>query len=198
MITKTGILGLLVLMIIASYNDEQRKLEIFSVYFSDSKEFPERKWNYTADTVKVWYDEKKGEAIKRIKGKPSLSGWKQWDKEMNSTSKYDSIWYDKRERAIKGYFYENNDFYKLIGKGPTKTLRTYWFDDKEKIHEILYYWIPEENTTTSEYLKPIVEWAKQIDSIEISKLYPNGQIIPSKDNAIQWKKLLHRYNNRHH
>jgi hypothetical protein len=83
--------------------------------------------------------------------------------------------------------------YKLIGKSPTKTLRTYWLDQNYKIYEILLYWIPEENTETGEHLEPIVEWALQNDSLEIQQLYPNGRIVPSSENARRWKKLLRKY-----
>ncbi len=37
-----------------------------------------------------------------------------------------------------GFFYENNDFYLLIRKPPTKTLRTYTFNDNNKFQKFLF------------------------------------------------------------
>ena len=174
-------------------NQESRSLRQFHRYYTAIKEDSDNRWRFTADTVKLWFDDKDGQPTLQFKGKKSTGKWKEWDKAMNSSSKYDSIWFDTNENAVKGYFFENNDFYKLIGKSPTKTLRTYWLDENNKIQEILMYWIPEENTTTGEHLKPIIEWALKNDSVEIQQLYPNSRIVPSAENAIRWKRLLRKY-----
>lgn len=174
--------------------EDSDSLRLFRNYYTALKEDSDDRWNFTTDTVKLWFDDKNGQPVLQIKGKKSTGQWREWDKEMNSRSSYDSIWFNKSENAIKGYFLENNEFYALIGKSPTKTLRTYWLDQNDKIDEILIYWIPEENTTTGEHLNPIVEWALVNDSIEIQQLYPNGRIVPSGKNARRWKKLLQRYN----
>ena len=111
-------------------NREKTLIDSFHKYASTLKNNPEGKWNFTTDTVKLWFDDKNGNPILQIKGKKSTSPWKAWDEEMHSSTDYDSIWFDKNENTVKGYFYENNDFYSLIGKPPTKTLRTYWFDNE--------------------------------------------------------------------
>lgn len=197
MLSIKNILILLIIMIITSCksNDQaSREISIFKNYYEAAKDGGDEKWNYTEDTVRQWFDDKNGDPIVQVKGQASTGRWKEWDEEMNANSYYDSIWYNEAENAVQGYFYENNDFYQLIGKGPTKTLRTYWFDNNDKINEFLIYWIPEENTTTTENLKPIVEWAMKNDSTEIMELYPDNRIIPSRENAIRWKVLLTRYN----
>lgn len=197
MLSIKNILILLIIMIITSCksNDQApREISIFKNYYEAAKDGGDEKWNYTEDTVRQWFDDKNGDPIVQVKGQASTGRWKEWDEEMNANSYYDSIWYNEAENAVQGYFYENNDFYQLIGKGPTKTLRTYWFDNNDKINEFLIYWIPEENTTTTENLKPIVEWAMKNDSTEIMELYPDNRIIPSRENAIRWKVLLTRYN----
>jgi hypothetical protein len=172
---------------------ESVQLELFREYYAAYKAGSEDKWNFTADTVKLWFDDKNSRPILQIKGKKPAGKWKEWDEEMNATSSYDSLWFDKDEHSIKGYFQENNDFYELIGKSSTKTLQTYWLNHNNKIYEILIYWIPEENTTTGEHLKPIIEWAMENDSIEIQHLSPDNSIIPSRENARKWKKILERY-----
>lgn len=197
-IVKNSILIILLLFVFAvscdTKNGRKDILNDFAEYFEASKADSKTKWDYTSDTVKVWFDEKNGTPSKQIKGEKSSGKWKEWDEQMHSSSQYDTIWYDNSEHAVKGYFYENNDLYDLIGKSPTKTLRTYWLNSENKIYEILIYWIPEENTTTSHHLKPIIAWALKNDSLEIMELYPNGRIIPSKENALRWKKLLKKYN----
>ena len=186
--------GIIALLAACNSGQEQDDpLTNFRNYYSAVKEDPEIKWHYTTDTVKLWFDNKEGQPALQVKGKSSTGKWKEWDSVMNATARYDSIWYDNDEKAIKGFFYEDNDFYQLIGKSPTKTSQTYWLDEDNKIKEVLIYWIPEENTSTAEHLKPIVDWAFQYDSAAISALYPNGQIVPSKENAIRWKELLEKY-----
>lgn len=192
--------SLLIITLIGAVScNKQRNdgLKLFADYYSAVKENSDKQWNYTSDTVKLWFDEKSGEPILQIKGDKSTGKWKEWDIELNSTSSYDSLWLDQENNVIMGYFYENNDFYELIGKAPTKTLRTYWLNEQTKINEILIYWIPDDNTTTSKHLKPIKEWALENDSIEINQLYPDNTIIPSRENARRWKKLLNNYNESH-
>lgn len=173
---------------------QKNLLSLFKAYYQTTKENSDNRWNYTTAAVKLWFDDKNGKPILQVKGKKSSGKWKDWDEEMNSTSHYECLRVDEKENAVKGYFFENNDFYELIGKPPTKTLRTFWFDKNNKIYEILIYWIPEENRVTSEYLKPVVEWAEKNHPDEIKDLYPNGEIIPSRENAKRWKNLLKKYN----
>ena len=136
---KIGLL-LLVSILIQSCNsnlEANKELLIFKNYFDALTSKSDRKWEYTKDTVKVWFDTKDNEPSLRIKNKKSNSKWKEWDKIMNSKIEYDTIWYDKEENTINGYFYEMNDFYELIGKPATKTQRTYWLDESKKIKEVL-------------------------------------------------------------
>lgn len=168
---------------------QSSELGVFNNYF---KAESDERWNFTADTVRLWFDERSGEPILRIKGQASNGKWKAWDEEMRTIIEIDSIWYDDNAHAVSGYFYENNDFYELIGKPPTKTLRTYWFEEM-KIRDILIYWIPEVNTTSDVFLEPIVSWAEIYANDEILELYPNNKIVPSKENAIKWRNLINRY-----
>ena len=150
-------------------------------------------WQYLADTVYTWFDKKTGAGNIQLKGVPASGIWTGWDQEMNAYIKYDSLIPDDETHSVSGIFYEFNDFYSLIGKGPTKTKRTYWFDEENLIKEILIVWDPS-NTMTAVHLKPVVEWVLRNDSIEIQELYPNGEIIPSAENARKWKVLLDKYN----
>jgi len=174
-------------------NEESEKMQAFHNYYAALTNHSDEKWDYSTDTVKLWFDNKEGSPVLQFKEKAVMGEWIEWDKAMNTRAWYDSLWFDKDANAVKGLFYEENDFYELIGKGATKTLRTYWLNDNNRIKEILIYWIPEENTTTAEHLEPIVKWAMSHDATEIQQLYPEGRLIPSKDNALRWKKLLKEY-----
>lgn len=175
-------------------SDRTRKiLPNFKDYFLHVQDDDPSKWDFTTDTVKIWMDDTTGVPRLNIKDKSSGGPWKEWDEVMHSITTYDSIWYNDSLHAVQGFFYEKNDFYTLIGKPATKTLRTYWLNEHDLIHQLLIYWIPEKNTTTSEHLGPIVEWAMRADSTEIRALYPGGRIVPSKENAERWKRLLQKY-----
>ena len=75
-------------------------LNSFQQYFALASNDSDDKWNYTADTVRVWFDEKEGDPVLRIKGQGSTGPWKEWDEEMHANSSYDSIWFDKDQHAI--------------------------------------------------------------------------------------------------
>ncbi len=193
---KKTLITFLVLWMIAMWCQAQTngeiKLETFRAYFESLRSNPRLSWNFTTDTVRLWFDEKIGPPVIKVKDSSSSDKWKAWDVEMNTELSLDTIWFDPNKHAVVGYFFENNDFYKLIGKPPTKTFRTYWLVEN-KISEVLIYWIPEENTLSDEYLKPIVEWARNHEPGKIQQLYPNGEVVPSKENAKAWKELIKTY-----
>lgn len=166
----------------------------FEEYYTKVQAQDITQWSYTSDTLLQWFEDKNGVPVKRYSGKVKSGLWKEWDQQMKSRSYYDSLWFNEKEYAVQGFFYETNDFYELIGKGPTKTLRTYWFDSNDKICEMLIYWIPEENTHTSEHLAGFYEWALVEDSVALERIYPNQKIVPSKENAILWKDMLTKWN----
>ncbi len=170
----------------------EERIQFFRNYYDAVKNKSDSKWNYTSDTLFIWFDNKGSKPNISIKGTPSKRKWSGWDSVMNSKTYYDSLWFDEHQDAIKGYFYERNDFYDLIGRPPNKTLRTYWFAN-HKIKEILIYWIPEENESSDLFLPPILEWAKQFYPEEINYLYANETIEPSIQNAVRWKVLLKKY-----
>jgi hypothetical protein len=176
-----------------SQDSPERRINLFTDYFKALSKNDGGQWQFTNDTVRLWFDEKSGNPQLLVRDqKKGL--WASWDIEMNASSTYDSLWYDDMESAVKGYFYEDNDFYRLLKKPPTKTLRTYTFNAEDKISEILIYWIPEANKETTFYLEPVNAWALKNYPAEIEKIYPNGKLIPSKENAITWKKILVHYN----
>ena len=167
-------------------------LNAFKDYFEAVKTKNDAQWNYTADTIKVWFEKADMVPTLKYKGK-KISKWGEWDKVMNSKSYYDSIWYNERLHAVQGYFFEDNDFYHLIGSSPNKTLRTYSLNDEDKITDLLYERQRTENGISDAHMDPIYEWALKNDSLEIMELYPNKQFVPSAENARRWKTLIKAY-----
>ncbi|HKK11803.1 MAG TPA: hypothetical protein VJ945_03165 [Flavobacteriaceae bacterium] len=191
----TLILILLVLSFTLGCNKAKSEADIlnaFKDYFEAVKTKSDAQWNYTVDTVKVWFE--KADMVPSLKYKgEKMSKWGEWDKVMNSKSYYDSIWYNKRLHAVQGYFFEDNDFYDLIGASPNKTLRTYSLNEEDKITDLLYERQRTENAISDAQIDPIYEWALKNDSLEITELYPKKQFVPSAKNALRWKTLIKKY-----
>lgn len=148
--------------------------------------------NYVSDTLKIWLEDKSKEPRLRIKGQSSGGPWADWDKVFHSYSWADSVTVNAKGRSTIGTFYESNEFYDLIGKPPTRSTRTFWFDKNDEIDEILIVWEPGQKTS-DQYLKPIVEWAMLNAPAEIEAIYPNGSIKPSDQNAKRWRLLIESY-----
>lgn len=173
-------------------NYEQQALSNFQEYYKLVIARDEGQWEYTVDTVLVYFEKDDPDPSKRYRGQ-TVSKWGEWDKEMNAMTHYDTLWFSSQENAVKGYFYENNDFYELIGASPNKTLRTYAMDDEGKIKSILFEWQEVENAISDAHMDPIYTWALKHDSLEIMELYPNKEFVPSTKNAKRWRKLLGKY-----
>lgn len=145
--------------------------------------------NFMADTVKIWFETKAHKPTLRIKGRKKSGPWANWDREFKSHSDYDSLWLDQ-DNSVSGIFYENNEFYEMIGKPATRTTRTFWFDDNGLISGILIVW-QQGQKTSDHYLAPVVEWASKNAPDDLSQLYPESKIDPS--NPGKWRILLERY-----
>ena len=188
-----SLLLLTIILACEGRDQSEQNLKNFKEYYAYASMNSDSKWEYMKDTVKWYFKENRDNPVFLYKGKKRTGPWAEWDKAMNPRYSYDTIWYNDEENAIEGYFFEENDFYNLIGKEPTKTHQKFWLDDEGMIKEIMVYWIPEENTHTREFLKPVRTWAQKQDSALIEEIYPDGEIAPSKENAKKWKELLKEY-----
>ncbi|MEQ9425047.1 MAG: hypothetical protein RJQ09_11550 [Cyclobacteriaceae bacterium] len=148
---------------------------------------------FVADTFKTWFEDRQGKPIIRIKGEASKGPWAEWDEVFHSKSTLKGgLKIDQEDDAVTGIFFESNEFYELIGKPPTETTRTFWFDKEDKLAEVLIIWKPDQ-PESDEFLKPIVEWAQMHDSVTLNEIYPKGKIKPSQENAVKWREMIKRY-----
>ena len=190
---KTFVSSFILIALLGCNSIQQNDLKLIAESYLEAKSMDDGSADkFTTDTLKIWFENKSGDPIRRIKGQKKTGPWAEWDKEFKSYSEPDSLWTDVKSNSVSGKFFESNEFYGLIGKPPTETTRTFWFNTDNLISEILIVWKPGQKTSDY-YLRPIVEWALKNDSLEITSLYPKEEIKPSAINAKRWRKLIIDY-----
>ena len=141
--------------------------------------------SYLAEESRIWFDKKEGPGELR---KPSGDGpWTEWDREMKSTSKTHEYEVIGNELVI--VVSETNDYFKLLDRKPKPYLTTYWFDADERIEGMLVSSMPKEANNNGRF-EEFKAWADEHYPGVLDELEPDGRIIPSKVNAIRWRKLL--------
>ncbi len=193
---KTITLSTLALLLVTSCTENKKAIleEKVKKYFAawNSQDFESSDFAlFKKDTSYTWHGKKEGQGNRSIFN-PN-SGWKQWDKAWKGTYTYKDVQINTEEMMVTGEFNETTDFLKQIGmsEGFSATV-TFWFDDDYRVKETLYAWKPD-NRSMHEQIKPLVEWAKQNDSITIYQIYLQDGFRPSTETAIEWKKLLDAY-----
>ncbi len=140
---------------------------------------------YLAEESRIWFDRKEGPGTLR---KASGDGpWAEWDREMKSTSTTHE--YKVNGNELVTVVSETNDYFKLLDRKPTPYLLTYWFDDDERIEGMLVSSLPKEPKNKGRF-EEFKAWADEHHPGVLDELEPDGRIIPSKENAIRWRKLL--------
>ena len=140
---------------------------------------------YLAEESRIWFDKKEGPGELR---KASGDGpWAEWDREMKSTSTTHS--YEVNGNELVTVVSETNDYFKLLDRKPTPYQITYWFDEDERIEGMLVSSLPKEPKTNGRF-KEFKKWADEHHPGVLDELEPDGRIIPSRANAIRWRKLL--------
>ena len=140
---------------------------------------------YLAEESRIWFDKKEGPGELR---KASGDGpWAEWDREMKSSSTTHEYTVNGNELVI--VVSETNDYFKLLDRKPTPYLITYWFDDDERIEGMLISSMPKEPKNKGRF-EEFKVWANEHYPGVLDELEPDGRIIPSKEHAIRWRKLL--------
>lgn len=172
-------------------NDLQKKTEAyFSAWNRHDFTHPDFA-NFKLDTSYVWHGKKEGEGIESVFD-PN-SGWKQWDIAWNGTYHFEITRIDAARRIVEGNFHENTDFFKIIGMPEgISAVVTYWFTEDMRVKETQYNW-SDKNRSMHDLVKPMVEWARENDSLRIQKIYLLDGFIPNEENAAEWKTLFEMY-----
>lgn len=141
---------------------------------------------YMAKESRIWFDDKTGPGTLR---KPTGEGpWAGWDREMKSTGKI--LEYEVIDNKLVTVVTETNDYFKLLDREAKPYLLTYWFDENKKIEGMLVSKMPETKEKSNKY-EEFKAWVDVNHPGAIAKLQTDeGNIIPSKENAIRWRKLL--------
>ncbi|MEE9131708.1 MAG: DUF1573 domain-containing protein [Phycisphaerales bacterium] len=140
---------------------------------------------YLADESRIWFDKKEGPGT--VRTSTGDGPWAQWDREMKSTSTTHE--YEVNGNELVTVVSETNDYFRLLDRKPTPYQITYWFDDDERIEGMLVSSLPKEPKNKGRY-DEFKKWADEHHPGVLDELQPEGKIIPSKENAIRWRKLL--------
>ena len=145
----------------------------------------ERIAGYLADESRIWFDKKEGPGT--LRASTGDGPWAERDREMKSTSTTHE--YEVNGNELVTVVSETNDYFKLLDRKPMANQITYWFDDDERIEGMLVSSLPKEPKTKGRK-DQFKKWADEHHPGVLDELEPDGRIIPSKENAKRWRKLL--------
>jgi len=139
-----------------------------------------------APDARVWYDSKEGP------GEPwSIGGgsWHDWDTHFHGTSEPTGWRSDDRGASVWSPVVENNDYYRLVERGPQTHRETYFFDESGRISGFMVSPEPDAPNPPGRE-KEFIEWAKADHPEEWAYLRPGGRIDPRGDRAERTRTLL--------
>ena len=140
---------------------------------------------YLSEDSRIWFEKKEGPGKKR--GKGGAGPWAEWDEFFKSTSKAVGK-YQVEGRDVSILMEETNDFYRLIGRPPSRYRATYYIDDAGKISGVLI--ASARKGPRVDRFDEFKEWARENRPDTLKQLMPEDEIVPSLENAKLWKKVL--------
>ncbi|HSR67805.1 MAG TPA: nuclear transport factor 2 family protein [Acidobacteriota bacterium] len=84
---------------------------------------------------------------------------------------------------------ESNEFLRLLGIPHLKFQTTFSVNSQGLIEKQRYQLLPDQ-PSSQEAMKPAVEWARRHRPQELAEIYPDGQMVYSKEMARRWVALL--------
>jgi imidazolonepropionase-like amidohydrolase len=137
----------------------------------------------TAADPRMWFDKRAGA------GDPwGLTGrWTHWDQYFHTQNDYSN--FREAGDVVTADGVENNDFYRLIDRPPSKFQGTWWVDDAGRIAGFLY--APRGSTSSQEdRFEQFKTWARKEKPAELEYLMPGGRIDPTGDRPERFHALL--------
>jgi hypothetical protein len=143
--------------------------------------------SYLAPDARSWWEKKEG-AGRPLTAKRTKGRWADWDHYFNAQTKRGAYVVDEGSATVSYEFTEINDFYRLIGREPTKSQYVYYFNRDGKICGKLFD--PMREHRGPDRFDEFEEWARANRPDELIYLMPEGDIIPNLDRAKRWRMLL--------
>jgi hypothetical protein len=137
---------------------------------------------YVAPGARLWFEKKEGP------GEPFGQGggsWDHWDHYFHSRTSLTDWKTDGR--SVTAIAHETNDFMKMLDWQPAPYTVTYWFDDSNRIAEVLIKSLP---WKTISRLPEFEEWAARTHPDELAYLMPRGKLDPTGDRPERWRAIL--------
>jgi hypothetical protein len=136
-----------------------------------------------APEARSWFEKKEGEGDSW-----TLSGpWYEWDEEFGTRYAYGPP--EEGPGWVRFEAREDNGFYRLIERAPTKARITYYVDDAGRMSGTLYEPIKEQGRPPDRFGE-FKAWAREKRPGELERLMPEGQIKPGREEARRWRALL--------
>lgn len=135
---------------------------------------------------RVWYEKKEGPGEQR---EPDGGGgtWADWDHFFRSENVLEDA--VAEGPTVRATIREINDWYRLVGRPPSRYYMTYYLDASGRIEGTLVHQIPGA-PKTADRLPEFKDWARSERPGLLEKLMPEGKIVPSLDRAKLWKDAL--------
>lgn len=110
-----------------------------------------------------------------------------WDTGTNGHVHYENLEVDGHQ--VTAIFTETNDFLRLVGIPALQARITYVFDAQGRITEQRYTMLPDQPSFQAA-MQPAVAWAATHQAEELAEIYPDNQMIYSREMAERWVRLL--------
>ena len=138
-----------------------------------------------AEDSRVWYERREGPGEKRDpEGKDAYADWDEW---FQATKEYSFA--GESGDSVVFVLTENNNFYRLIDRPPSRVRLTYWFDERNRITGTLVRGMPND-PTRGDRLPEFKRWLAANHPDELAYLLPEGRIVPDLERAKRWSALL--------
>lgn len=136
-----------------------------------------------APQYRLWFGEKKGEGMSREAAAKML----EWDFALRPRHQIHSIEVHGDTVVVRQH--EDNDFSRLIGFPGWDATSTYTVDEQGRITSQLY--VPAEGQPAwRPYLDEPLVWIRANEPDVLERIFPNGRLAQSKDDAAQWVRVL--------